>query len=114
MDSNLSRQYSPPASVSPSITGYYTQTSKNNSNNSPSSSLPTATDLTSIRADLERVLTHTEKRRKYLEKDITHLQKNVKIHDSGYYYSYFFKIYDIIYIHMCIYTCTDIYMYIYK
>ena len=90
MDSNLSRQYSPPASISPSITGYYTQTSKNNSNNSPSSSLPTATDLTSIRADLERVLTHTEKRRKYLEKDITHLQRNVKIHDSGYYYSYFF------------------------
>ncbi|KAI7859667.1 histone acetyltransferases subunit 3-domain-containing protein [Circinella umbellata] len=81
MDSNLSRQYSPPASVSPSITGYYTQASKNNSNNSPSS-LPTPTDLTSIRADLERVLTHTEKRRKYLEKDITHLQKNVKIRDS--------------------------------
>ncbi|KAI9250910.1 histone acetyltransferases subunit 3-domain-containing protein [Phascolomyces articulosus] len=82
MDSNLSRQYSPPTSVSPTITGHYTQTSRNNSTNSPSSSLPTANDLSSIRADLERVLTHTEKRRKYLEKDIHHLQKNVKIRDS--------------------------------
>ncbi|KAI9497599.1 histone acetyltransferases subunit 3-domain-containing protein [Zychaea mexicana] len=87
MDSNLSRQYSPPASVSPTITGHYYQQAQaasrnsNNSNNLPS--LPTASDLSSIKADLERVLSHSDKRQKHLEKDLNHLQKNVNIRDSG-------------------------------
>ncbi|KAI8149614.1 histone acetyltransferases subunit 3-domain-containing protein [Fennellomyces sp. T-0311] len=88
MDSNLSRQYSPPAAVSPTITGHYyqqhSQSSRNSSStNSPSSNLPGANDLSGIKADLERVLAHTERRLKYLDKDFNHLQKNVKIRETG-------------------------------
>ncbi|KAI9323781.1 histone acetyltransferases subunit 3-domain-containing protein [Dichotomocladium elegans] len=87
--SNLTQHYSLPTPVSQSTALYYrNQQASRNSNNasthgsSPSPNLPGVSDLSSIKTDLERVLSRAEMRLRQLKKDINNLDKNVKIHNN--------------------------------
>lgn len=87
--SDLTHRYSPPTPVSQSTAFHYRghqQSTRNNNNashGSPSHHLPGVSDLANIKADLERVLTRAETRLRHLRKDFGHLDKNVKVRETG-------------------------------
>lgn len=87
--SDLTHRYSPPTPVSQSTAFYYRghqQSTRNNNNAAHGSSshhLPGVSDLANIKADLERVLTRAETRLRHLRKDFNHLDKDVKVRETG-------------------------------
>lgn len=102
MNPDLTRQYNLPTPVSRSITSIlehykldinnpinhntiHDNNSSNggNNNQSQSSHIPDLQDLLNIKQDLEALLPLTENRVKDLKKDLSQLDRNVKIRDNG-------------------------------
>ncbi|GAA5816822.1 hypothetical protein MFLAVUS_010356 [Mucor flavus] len=96
MNTDLTRQYNLPKPVSNSTTSIIEQYKQNlnnqnthNDNNITTgnnvnhpSSIPDLQDLLNMKADLEALLPLSESRVKDLKKDLSHLDKNVKIRDN--------------------------------
>ncbi|KAL1926714.1 hypothetical protein VTP01DRAFT_5609 [Rhizomucor pusillus] len=85
MKSNPSRQYSPPAPMSSLTASFYRQNSSRNGSSSAHGSalnLPDTHDLSSIKADLESILPHTEMRLQRLKEDMESLDKSLGRRDQ--------------------------------
>lgn len=97
MNTDLTRQYNLPTPVSNSTASIIEQYKQNlnnqnahNDNNTTAgnninhpSSIPDLQDLLNMKADLEALLPLSESRVKDLKKDLSHLDRNVKIRDNG-------------------------------
>ncbi|KAI7864173.1 hypothetical protein BDF14DRAFT_1836603 [Spinellus fusiger] len=81
MDTDLTRQYTPPIPVSPATLSLYRQY-RPVMHGPQLGHLPESHHLLSIKADLEQLLEPTETRLIHLKHDLHHLQRNVKIHDT--------------------------------
>lgn len=97
MNTDLTRQYNLPKPVSNTTASIVEQYKQNlnsstvhndnnittgNNNNHPLS-IPDLQDLLNMKADLEALLPLSESRVRDLKKDLSHLDRNVKIRDSG-------------------------------
>ncbi|KAI8376236.1 histone acetyltransferases subunit 3-domain-containing protein [Radiomyces spectabilis] len=85
MDTDLTRQYSSPTPVSASTAALYRQFKSSASSHVASQigNIPESQELLSIKADLERLLPHSEARLRHLKKELNHLEKNVKIREAN-------------------------------
>lgn len=89
MDADINRQYSLPIPVSTSTAAHYRQfrnaasTTASNITSVQLGAIPESQDLLTIKTDLEGLLPHSEARMHHLKKDYSHLEKNIKIKDSG-------------------------------
>ncbi|KAG0169554.1 Transcriptional regulator [Apophysomyces sp. BC1034] len=86
MDTELTRQYIPPTSVSASTATLYKHFRNSSTAShvpSPSDAIPESEDLLRLKQDLEQLLPQSETRIKNLESDLSHLEHNVKIRESA-------------------------------
>lgn len=78
MNSETTRRYTQPVPVSAATALHYRQYRNSSSVASSLGSIPDPNDLLHIKADLEALLPISEKRIRNLQRDLSHLKKNVK------------------------------------
>ncbi|KAF7728683.1 Transcriptional regulator [Apophysomyces ossiformis] len=83
MDSESRRQYQLPISVSEETALHYRQFRNSSNIASPLESIPDSHDLLRVQTDLENLLPLSEARLRNLRKDLDHLERNVKVSDTG-------------------------------
>lgn len=81
MNSELTRRYSQPVSVSAATSLHYRQYKNSTSVASSLGSIPDPQDLLNIKADLEAILPISEKRIRNFQRDLSYIKKNVKIRE---------------------------------
>lgn len=83
MNTELPRKYTQPIPVSSSTALHYRQFKNASSVTSSLGSIPEASELLKIKADLESILPISEKRIRNLQRDLSVLKKNIKIRDPS-------------------------------
>jgi hypothetical protein len=81
MNTELTRRYTQPATVSAATALHYRQYKNSTSVASSLGSIPDSHDLLAMKTDLEGILPNSEKRLKYLQCDMFYIKKHVKIRD---------------------------------
>ncbi|KAI8886072.1 hypothetical protein K501DRAFT_244821 [Backusella circina FSU 941] len=83
MNTELTRRYTQPVTVSAATALHYRQYKNSTSVASSLGSIPDSQELLAMKTDLEGILPNSEKRLKYLQRDMFYIKKHVKIRDSG-------------------------------
>ena len=83
METDTSRQYSPPVPVSSTTAVHYRQFRQSSTRSHGPSPLPESHDLLTIKADLQALLPHLENCLRRLQSDLRHSEKNAAGWDHG-------------------------------